>query len=59
MALFTRPHPGDNVALICSKCKNSFSGKYPGFSFSILKNIKTKCPKCGCSKVELNPFVNY
>lgn len=57
------PKPGENVLLLCKKCKHTFSGPCPqrlglGLLREKMKD-ETKCPKCGSKKLILSPFVHY
>ena len=49
------PQPGENVLLLCKKCKHTFTGPCPnhlGIGFIIEKmKDEPKCPKCGSKKL--------
>lgn len=59
---FYPPRPGENIVLMCTKCKAMFSGPNPGYGSIpiIFRPVKkAKCPKCGCKKVIPHPAVHY
>lgn len=49
------PWPGEQIPLVCTECKNFFSGIKPDWG----KKVKEICPKCGSKKVIEDPFILY
>lgn len=59
---FVPPKPGENILLMCCKCKCMFNGPNPGYGpvlIPVLFVKRAKCPNCGSRKVVPFPGVKY
>ena len=63
MQNFHPPREGEQIPLLCLKCKKMFSGPNPGdekfFGLFHKPAKKAACPNCGSKKVVPHPAVRF